>query len=306
MALTTDFAFEGFRIIRQRPMLILYWGGAGLLLAGIQHYLALTFMSDAMDQLNALSLEAQPDPMAVFGLMGQIMPLYVVMIVLSLVFYAVLNCAVYRAVDNDPKAGFGYLRLGPDEVRQALVMVAFYIVFLIAYLIIVLGVALVGSLLSAGLSLLHPLLGGIAAFVTAICALAAIVWFMVRMSLYSVQTFHDRKFNLFGTWALTKGNVWSLVAGYFITLVMAMLVYLLFGLIYLGVTAVMGLNPLGFLGEMMSVTHQPMPTRDMYSHPVMIGFTLAGGLVLSPLIIALVAGAPAAAYKALVNKGEGA
>lgn len=307
MALSTDFAFEGFRLIRQRPMLIVFWGVLSLVVTGLTQFYMLHQFAPLIDQVNTLSMNAGPndDPTEVLGLMGQLLPFYAVMMILSLGFYAVMNCAVYRAVNDEPNFGLGYLRLGMDEVRQLLVIVAFFFVFIAAYLALLLVVAIAGGLLMAGLSAINPALAMVGGVLMFVAIFGGIIWFMVRMSFYSVQTFHDKKFNLFGTWKLSKGHFWSLLAGYFIAVIMALLVYMLFGLIYLGVAAVAGLSPMELLSAMTN-TQSPMPTAELYSHPLMIGFMVLGGLVLTPLVTAIVTGAPAAAYKAINTTDEAA
>ncbi len=303
MSLSTDFAFEGFRVIRQRPLLILYWGIAALVITGLAQIYLMPQYAPLLDQFTAATKATpQPDPAVLAPIISQLLPFYAIMMVLTLIFNAVINCAVYRAVNGEARFGLGYLRLGADEARQILVMIAFFFFILMAYIALVLVGSVLGGIIIAGLSALNPGLGAIGGALTFVAITSGLIWVMVRMSLYSVQTFEDKKFNLLGTWKLTKGQFWGLLAGYFIAFIMAMLVYLLLGLIYLGAAAVAGQNPMALLLAMTNAQN-PMPTVELYSHPVMIGFMVLGCLVLTPLMTAIMAGAPAAAYKVLKASG---
>ena len=303
-----DFAFEGFRIVRHRPVVVLYWGVVSLILSAAMQWIMVTMFAPIMDQMMAgaaggqgtMSPAEATQQLAIFA---KILPFYGLLLIGSIIYYAVMNCAVYRAVLGSKQSAFGFLRLGGDELRQVAVMLLFFLLFLVIYIAAILVASILGGIIMAiatgggG----APAVAGIAVVVIMLGVLCPLVWFCVRMSLYTVHAFVTRKVDLFGSWKLTKGRFWILFGGYLVTFVMAMLVMALFWAIFAGVTAALGLNATEMFGKMMGMGGKPSYAA-LYRDPMMIGYTLSSAFFLSPLLIGLIAGAPASAYQALSGR----
>ena len=297
-----DFAFEGFRIIRRQPVLIVFWGVLSLVLSGLMQWLMIGMMAPLLDQMMAMAPSGTtPSPTAAadatrdLALMVKMLPAYGLLLALSVIFYAMINCAVYRAVFEHKNSTFGYLRFGADELRQLAVMIMFFLVFLVFYFAAALGAGLlIGLLTVVTRGSAAAAMAGVS--VVMLLVFAGLIWFMVRMSFYTVQTFDTGRINLFGSFKLTKGRFWILLAGYLVTLVMVALVSACFMAIFSAVTAAMGLNGVGLLGQMVGVGPKPVYST-LYASPIMIGYTLSSAFFLTPLMIGLLTGAPAAAYR---------
>ena len=304
-----DFAFEGFRIIRQKPILILFWGFVSLLLSAAMQWVMISMFGPIMDQMMAVTsggatATSAAQATAQLSLFAKILPAYGVMAVASLAYYAVMNCAVFRAVLDSKDSGFGYLRLGGDELRQLVVMVLFFIIFIVIYIVAIIIASILGGILGAiitGGAGNSPAAVAMIVLLVLLLVLLPLIWFAVRMSFYTVHAFATKKIDLFGSWKYTKGRFWILFAGYLVSFVMAMLVMALFWAIFAGVTAVMGMDGAGMFGKIMGMGGRPSYSA-LYGNPLMIGYTLSSAFFLSPLLIALFAGAPAAAYRGFTGR----
>lgn len=303
-----DFAFEGFRIIRQKPILILFWGLASLLLSGMMQWISMSMLAPIMDQMMAMSsttgTASAANVSAQLGLIGKILPLYGLILVGSMVYYAVMNCAAFRAVLGSQDSSFGYLRLGGDELRQMLVMFLFFLLCFVAYIVVVIIVVVLGGIMvaaMAGNANGSPMGGVMVGLVFGLAILCIVIWFAVRMSFYTVHSFATKKIDLFGSWQYTKGRFWILFAGYLVTFIMAMVVALLFIAIFMGVAAALGMNGMSLFTSM-AAAGQKVSYASLYGNPLMIGYTLFTSFFVTPLMVAMFAGAPAAAYRNVTGR----
>ncbi|MDC7684294.1 hypothetical protein PQU92_13475 [Asticcacaulis sp. BYS171W] len=293
MALSVDFAFEGFRIIRERPILIAWWGA--VLLVGVVLSTAL-LMSVAGPEWNALIQGQVPeDPQKAADIMLRFGPAYLLTLMMSLIFNAVITCGVYRAVLGGHSPRFGYLRLGADEVRQIVLY------FILLFLVLVVGLtcavvlSIVGGLLSmiagAVMSALVPLVGAL----TFLAAVMANIWLMVRLSMVSVQSFEERHLNITGSLRLTQGRFWSLLGGFALAFLLTVVVIVLFQSIYMALAALISGKDIETLSEI------PRPDMSQLANillPLNALSLLVSGLI-APLTTAILVGAGASAYKML-------
>ncbi len=292
MALSLDFAFEGFRIIRQKPKLMFFWGGAAIVM-----YLAfllvfgLAFGSQMVGLFGraaAAGHNAQPSPAEIEQLVKQMMPLQFIMIIPGIVISAIFYCAVFRASFQYPDERFGYLRCGRDELRQAGVLVLYYIAsFVIAYLF-----TLATGLTSGGGALASY---GFAAkagiFIVLLCA---VIWLSVRMSLLGPLALERRKLDIVAAFRLSQGHFWSLLIGYLIMAVMTIVVFALAFIILLVVGGIMG----AAIAAIFATSHAGVAGGVIVVVLVILLFAAFYGILIS-LLLAQFFGPPAAAYKAL-------
>jgi hypothetical protein len=305
MKLSIDFAFEGFRIIRHRPVVIPIWGtflliSNGLIMA-LFFYMAWTPFMEFLPTIQTLSQAGGNPDMTTFmqayeHFYGRIMPAYFLLIAFSIVIQAVISCAIYRTVLDRPEKSFGSLRLGADELRQVGVRLVFIILSMAIAMACEIAAIVVGGIVGLVFwSISHDLVWiGVAVFM--LIYLGGLIWIFTKLSLYSVQTFDEKKINLFGSWTLTKGNSLTLFAGYLVAGILMFIVYVLCVIIFIAVVFAVT------SGHMPAITPGPDMTKQIahLAVPVLIAFALLM-LIATPLMIAIVVGAPAAAYKALTG-----
>lgn len=230
----SDAAFEGFRLVRRKPMALVAW----TLLYAVLSLASLFALSNAINPLVALAerMEAvdsnsttasREEVLAVFQGFGEILLSLAWLLPVSLIVGAMLMAAVARAVLNPRAGGFGYLRLGMDELRVFVVTLVLGILMTFACLaVFVLVGVLAGIAGTSGASgtWLVGILGGLA-------GVAAIIWLAVRLCLAVPITVAENRFAFFDSFGLTRGRFWPLFGMAVITLVMVLVVQLLLGIV---------------------------------------------------------------------------
>jgi hypothetical protein len=290
MPLSLDFAFEGFRIIREKPKLILFWGLVLLIGGGLGQLLLVAIGGPALERLAGLA--PSTDPNVLLPLYSKLFAAYAALLPVLMVTNAIIACAVFRATWGEPDDRFGYLRFGADEWRQ----IAVSILFLLIYLALAFAVSLIAGPI-AGLA--GDKAGAVAAPVLAL-GFAAIVVILLRLSLCNVQSFDQKRITMFDSWKLTRGRGWTLLGGYVVAGIMAVFVVALCGAIYGAVT--IGLYGGDWSTLNIWLTQPDMTSLQAYLKPLMIGWLIYSNLFISPLVIALLSGAQAAAYRTLAGQ----
>ncbi len=227
----TDAAFAGFRLIRQRPMLIVVWTlvGLGLLLAfGL---VALLLLGGSFMSLAQLGEGAEPSVEEVSRILLTMVPLMLIVLPVGGVYLATMIAGVNRAILRPDEKAFFYLRLGADEMRQAVVLLVQALGWFGVYLLVVLIVALTAGVgaLSAGLGGESPTPGGIGAVIGSILlagigGFALALFLLVKFSLASAQTFHTGRINIFGSWSLTRGRFWPILGAFLLVFVFMIMI----------------------------------------------------------------------------------
>ena len=301
MKLTVDFAFEGFKTIQKAGFNIVAWGG----LLGLALLIGLgSFVPLALPAILQLSKGGQiTDPMAVMGLFSALILPYFLLLIVLLVAYSVVACAVYRVVLGEPKTSFAYLKLGEQEWRNIGVNFLFALIFMAIYLGVLVAGSLAGGLIAVLLSLINKDLAPLGVFVGIAVALVAMVWILIRLSLFSVQTYADKKLNLFGSWKLTKGHVWTLLGGYIITWIVAMVVESIGMLVIWLIVGAMALTNLHGLEALGNTTTPDIGRILTTVAPMVIVYLLLSCLVIFPMMVSIMYSASAAAYRTLAGTG---
>ncbi|MBN8528213.1 MAG: hypothetical protein J0M36_03125 [Caulobacterales bacterium] len=293
----SDAAFEGFRLTRRSPMTVLWWALAYIVFfAGVMALASgsIIQMVNEMERLEGMSNPQFSDfntlGLIYFSLFAWVMPL-------SLVFGAVINAAVARAVLRPAQSAFGYLRLGMDEVRVLVVTLVLGLVFGV---IMTLGGSVIGFVAgfanASGTSglWLGVILGGIALMLLAI-------WLMVRFSLAVPIVVAERRFAFLDSFARTRGRFWPILGMAVLAVVMSLLVGLLGGIIAQAVTLMTGgLNVLSGMEE------ARLDEIIRTAWPALLGWGVINALI-SSLQLAVIYAPFSAAYRALSGKdGEAA
>lgn len=234
----TDAALSGFSFVRRRPAAVALWAVI-LLVIHLAFGAALVALAGPeLAAVQAANLSGPQDPAAALALMARLLPLYAATALFALVFFSIAWATIDRAVLREGDAGFGYVRLGADEVRQGLLLLLIFAVMLGAELVagVLLGVAIV----VVSLILRAPGGEGVVPLITFLIAFCAFVFVSVRLSLTSPLTFDTRKVDLFGSWRLTRGRFWKMLGAYVLVWMLAILVYILVAIIAVALAAAIG------------------------------------------------------------------
>jgi len=298
MKLNVDFAFEGFRIVRERPQVVLCWGLVMLIGNGLAMYAFMQIAGDAVAQMQAMAFHPATDPAQVMAVYQRVLPGYAVLLPVTIVINAIVSCAIFRVSLRDEAPGFGGILVGTDELRQ----LGLILLWWLAYIGLTLACGLVVGLLIAVMGIASSAFVAIGMAVGMLLAFGVIIIFIVRLSLCGVQTFDKKKINLFGSWTLTKPKWGTLMGGYLIAIVMAMLVYgLCMAIFAFIVAAVNG----GNVAALSPLSGPQAMGADLFGTPVGLAYVVVFYGIVQPLMIAITVGSTAAAYKQLTGTNEG-
>ncbi|ESQ76384.1 hypothetical protein [Asticcacaulis sp. AC402] len=301
MRLDIEFVFEGFRIMRKRPWAVAEWGLVFLVanLIGFGSFAALAI--PAFIQMSNLS--GTPDPAVLAGLFGSLILPYFILFIVMILAGAMVSCAIFRTTLSDDKPGFGYLRLGGDEIRWILSHIVHALLFFAVYA----AFAVVGVALGFVFRLIDENLFGLGIFLAVVLGFGVTVWLMIRLSLFSAQSFAEKRINLFGSWKLTKGNVWMLLGGYLLAGLLAVVVETVVMTVVWFFLAIFMVANMGALQTLGSAPGTPdLAAIAWMVGPMIAGYVAVFSLVAWPVMTAIMVGAPAAAYRTLNGARAGA
>jgi len=282
-----------FRHFRERPLAVLIWAA---LYTVITFGYTLIMMPTMASQLADLQNGNAAAGMAFFGMM---MPLYLIMLVLSLVLIAASLRTLLRP-GEDSLAG---LRLGMDELR----LLGLFVILGIALFIVALVGAIVVTALGGVLAIAFGGSRGGAAmlfvFVPMIAFYGALIFLMVRLSLVSALTILRRKIIIGESWRLTGGHFWRLFGAYFVLAVMLFILYLVVALITVG-PAFMQMFSHGFSPQGMEAANQLQLQRQFGGLSLMTVVSAVGNGLIVGLSYAIWSGAAATATQDLIGRTD--
>ncbi|WP_427792732.1 hypothetical protein [Brevundimonas diminuta] len=232
----TESAFEGFRLARRAPMAILAWAAAYIVFFAVFFAVAGGSLVNIINLAQQIEQSAEPsidELMVVFRAYGAMM---ILALPLSLLFSAVLTAAVARSVIRPQDKGFGYLRLGRDELR---ILGASLIVALLMFGVVMIGTTVVSALIGLAGLMSAPFLV-LPAVLAGLALAAACVWLAVRLCLVAPMTFAEQKIAIRESWAMTRGRFWPLLGMAVLAGVMSMLVGLLGSIVIAPVNLIFG------------------------------------------------------------------
>lgn len=242
----TDFsipevAFTGFRVVRERPMVVMIWAMILLIVAVTAASLLVGLAGPEFMRLQALAAQASIDPRMARALLPRLAAPYVLILPLGLVTFALFLAAMNRAVFEPEDDRFGYFRLGGDELRQLGLVLALALIGVAATAFCLVAAVVVATGLSAG----GPPNLRMSVRVFQVLELAVLAFFAVRLSLAPARTFATRRIDLLSSWKMTRGRFWPLFAAYGLALLLALVIWFLFVLIILAAIGIVsGENPL--------------------------------------------------------------
>ncbi|QYF87709.1 hypothetical protein [Brevundimonas sp. PAMC22021] len=230
----TEAAFEGFRIVRRKPMVVVWWAlvyAALFILVfalGGPQLIELTNVMETMDPASPSQADVQR-VMMIYASLFWLVPV-------GLLFGAVLNAAIARAVLRPEESRWGYLRLGRDEMRILGVTVILGLLFGLLSLASASLIGVVGAIATTtGQAVLW-----LVAVIVGAAALAFVVFLAIRLSLTVPITFTEKRIALKESFRATKGVFWPLLGMAVIAVIMSLVVNLLGGVVALPITLATG------------------------------------------------------------------
>ena len=289
----TDVAFSGIRFVRERPRIVAIWAGAQILVSLILGGIVVAAIGPQLIQLQSLGRQPQADPGQAMAVLSQVLPIWAILLPVSLIINGVVYATVARAVLRPAEEGVGYIRFGGDELRQALLMLLWIVVIIgaeIGAFVVVLIPTLILSLIARPLAALGVVFG--------LGAFGALVYGLVRLSLSSAMTFDRKRVELLGSWELTKGQFWKMFGAYLLVLGVALVIVVLVSIIS---TAVAGV--LGGVGGMAALFTRNVGSMAEFLAPARLAVTVIWA-VATPLFWALFLMPPAEIYRRLSGAAD--
>lgn len=290
----TDAAFEGFRITREKPRILLIWAAFYLIISFLMPIVLVTMGGQDLMALETAANDPNADPAAALDNFAALAPLYAILLPAGLAVQAILAAAVYRAILRPTETGLGYLRLGADEARLTVLTVIYFALTIVA----VAAVVLVGGI---GAGLAYSIMGTpLAGVGLGLFFLGLLFYVAVRLSLAPVMTFAEQRIAIFDSWRMTKGQFWKLVGAYGLAVCSVVVVLLLATVIFMAVAAVLAG---GDIAAVAKIYTPDLSSVGAYFTPLMIAYTIFGAFLNAFYYAVLVAPA-AVAYRELSQPSE--
>lgn len=285
MKIATESAFEGFRLVRREPRVLVAWTLVYLLLAVIQLvalYLNRENVAAGLQVVESFGGRFPSNPADWDRLMegyNRTTSHGVWLLPFSLVVGSVLSAAVSRAVLFPEQKAYGYLRLGMDELRVLAVSIIVAVFSVMAFMAALMVVAIVGVI-----AISIPLLW-IVVVPGALAAVALFVWLMVKWSLAVPIVLTEKRLALFESFKATKGNFWPMLGLAIISGVMGLVVWGLSMVLVMPINMLSGLGPIG-AGNMSSALLEKLtaasPLLLLSALASAIGSALIVGVLYAP------------------------
>ena len=213
-----------------------------------------------------------PDLARMFGDLGTMFGLYVLVMVGTSILYT----AALRAVVRPDDSSFAYLRLGLDEVRIVLVGLVVFVAFALLYFVLALVLGLVLGLAAAGSSS-----AAILVIIVSVVAIVALLSFLyIRFSLAFALTVLRRKVVIGEAWSLSRGRFWMLFGAFF---VIGLIVFALFSVVF-------AINAGSYLAEVGRASLDPGAMRAAQQHQMQSQFGAVTGMTVFGWALGAVAG----------------
>ena len=228
----TDAAFTGFRVIRRNPGVLISWALLHIIMMAAFAWVFFTRFGPLFEQMQSFHAGAATNPATAAAMIRQILPIYAYLVPIGLIMSVVIVGAANRAVLRPRESGLGYLRLGMDEIRLLVLMLAFLVLGIVFELVwggisFAVGFGVKTLLAKSAPTVPHflPILIGVGLFIIGVIIVE------VRLCLAPAQTFATKKINLFGSWALTAGQFWPILGTFLLAFVLCIVVAIVVGVV---------------------------------------------------------------------------
>jgi hypothetical protein len=194
-----------FRLFKEQPVTVAIWIGIFVAYGLLSNALLLGGFGTDLEALR--SGQVSPASAIGAGLLGAL---------LGLLFFAVMSCAIFRAILRPEDGGFAWLKFGMDEFR----MMGLYLILIVVGGFFALIAGLVVFFMVGGAALAAGAMPGAGTvlfmFLFMLLLFVGLVYVLVRLSLVGPLTFLRRRIAIDDGWALSRGNFWKLFLVYLV------------------------------------------------------------------------------------------
>jgi hypothetical protein len=266
---------EGFGLIARRPVTILAWGLARVIIAGAAFAVTAPLYMALFGQIAAQAASGVSTPPNLAGLQALQGANFLLSLV-GLFVGSVLYCAVYRSVLFPDRSAWAFLRLGTAELFYFLFFVGGVIAMIVGMVVLFIPLLIVVGISAATHA---PAIGALFMVFGFLGILFLVIWALCRLSMVGPMMVEDSQFHLADAWALTRGHFWPLFVIAVLLIVILIVIEVVLGVIALAVgfgwlaqQAGGATNIRGFFlrppGEIMSALAPALMIGAVFSIPV--------------------------------------
>ncbi|HEY2749953.1 hypothetical protein [Phenylobacterium sp.] len=199
----------GFRLVGREPLSFLVWMAAYLLVGVLPQIGAFALVAPAwsrmMRELTATADAGGAMPSAeMMRMQLQMMQAQPIAWLAGVVSHTLVLSAIYRAVLFPEERRFFYLRLGKRELWLGLVMLVLAVMLFLAFLALMLPLAVIGGIVAA-VSPDSRMVGAVIALMV-LMGLGVGLWAALRLSMATPMSFAENGFRLYESWGVTRGH----------------------------------------------------------------------------------------------------
>jgi hypothetical protein len=269
----TDAAFSGFRIVREHPQAVAIWAAALLILQLLGSLALVGPAGQALMQVQAAG--PSRDPAQIMAQFHQLAPIYGLFLLAGLVFYPIAYATMDRAVLRPGDDRFGYLRLGADELRQLGLMLLLSLLGAGLYVLVILFIIVAVIVIGVAAHTAPPVAASAFSALVVFALACGFLFVLVRLSLASALTFATGRIDVFGSWALTRGQFWPILGTFLLALILTAIVMLLSYILIFAIVAVAG----GGLAAISAVARPDFSSWAAFLSPLRLVYLAATTLV---------------------------
>jgi hypothetical protein len=201
---------SGFRLIARKPLALLWWSAAFLVLIGLPVMLFVVYVLPSIIAAiqETVRTAGPPDPFRMMELQSRMIGWQPGIWLLQIVTQTLLMGAVFRGVLEPENSRWGYLRLSRQELWLGLTYLVISIMALImAFLLFLplgvgIGMAAAAAEHGGGVSPVAM----VAICVSLLAGLGVMLWVLLRLSLALPMSFAQARFMIYESWDLTRGK----------------------------------------------------------------------------------------------------
>jgi hypothetical protein len=198
-----DAAFIGFRFVKEKPNAVAAWAAVSLVFNLLSAFVGLVLGGQALRTFQAQAGKVD-DLSTVFQLLVPAAPALIAIAAITLSGMALVYSSALRLfVGKEDHVTF---RIGLDEKRVALTIVAFTLIYFAVTVVVLIGLGLAANISEA----FSSFVGGFFVWVTPLALFAATTFMIVRLSLTPIIAVDRGRISLKESWVSTRGHFWPL------------------------------------------------------------------------------------------------
>ena len=198
-----DAAFLGFRFVKEHPNSVAAWAAVSLVFNLLSAFVGLVLGGQALRTFQAQAGKVD-DLQTVFQLLLPASPALIAIAVITLAGMALVYSSALRLFVG--KENHVTFRIGQDEKRVALTIIAFSLIYFAVTVAVLIGLGLAANISEA----FSSFIGGFFVWVTQLAVFAATTYVIVRLSLTPIIAVDRGRISLKESWVSTRGHFWPL------------------------------------------------------------------------------------------------